>query len=140
NPTFDFYTVTAPIDPRLPNGGGYRILGLNDRSFTAPTGQPSVETYNNRQNYQWNGYDTQFSWRAPKGIRVQGGTSTSRNQRNTCAAELDGPNVRGREGAEWQAGCDRRSPFQTSIRGSASYTVPKVDVLVSTVFQSQPGV
>ncbi len=138
NPTYDFYTVIAPNDPRLPNGGGYRILGLNDRSFTAPTGQPSVETYNNAQNYQWNGYDTQFSWRAPKGIRVQGGTSTSRTQRNTCDSMLN-PNVRGREGAEFQAGCDARAPWQTSIRGSASYTVPKVDVLVSTVFQALPG-
>ena len=93
----------------------------------------------NTLNYSWNGYDTQFSWRAPKGIRVQGGTSTARSVRNTCHAELDGPNVRGRDGAEWQAGCDTRTPFQTSVRGTASYTVPKVDVLVSTVFQSLPG-
>ena len=140
NPSYDFYTVTAPSDPRLPNGGGYTILGLNDTAVTLPVNQPTAVTYNNARNYNWNGYDTQFSWRAPKGIRVQGGTSTSRTQQNTCHAELDGPNVRGRVGAEWQAGCDRRTPFQTSIRGSASYTVPKVDVLVSTVFQSQPGV
>jgi hypothetical protein len=25
----DFYTFTAPLDPRLPGGGGYRIIGLN---------------------------------------------------------------------------------------------------------------
>ena len=23
NPSYDFYTVTVPTDPRLPNGGGY---------------------------------------------------------------------------------------------------------------------
>jgi len=136
--TYDFYTVVAPTDPRLPNGGGYTILGLNDLSFTAPANQPTAQTYNNADNYQWNGYDTQFSWRAPRGVRVQGGTSTNRTQRNTCESMLN-PNVRGRAGAEFQAGCDARAPWQTSIRGSASYTVPKVDVLVSTVFQSLPG-
>jgi hypothetical protein len=139
SPSYDFYTVTAPTDPRLPNGGGYQILGLNDIAATLPANQPTAVTYMNTLNYSWNGYDTQFSWRAPKGIRVQGGTSTSRSERNTCHAELDGPNVRGRTGAEWQAGCDTRTPFQTSVRGTASYTVPKVDVLVSTVFQSLPG-
>jgi len=150
NPSFDFYTVKAPTDPRLPNGGGYRILGLNDVSAALPANQPTAQTYMNTLAYDWNGFDTQFSWRAPKGIRVQGGTSTSRTQRNTCQSELglldlnafpavNSPQVRGREGAEWQAGCDTRTPFQTSVRGSASYNVPKVDVLVSTVFQSLPG-
>jgi hypothetical protein len=138
NPTYDFYTVIAPNDPRLPNGGGFRVLGLNDRTFTAPIGQPTVQTYWNTQNYAWNGFDTQFSWRAPYGIRVQGGTNTSRTQRNTCDSMLN-PDVRGREGAEFQAGCDGREPFRTSLRGSASYNVPWVDVLVSGVFQSLPG-
>ena len=30
-------------------------------------------------------------------------------------------------------------PFQTTIRGLASYTIPKIDVLVSTTIRSQPG-
>jgi hypothetical protein len=138
NSTYDFYSVIAPMDPRLPNGGGYRILGLNDQAFGTPANQPTAETYNNARNYSWNGFDTQFSWRAPRGIRVQGGTSTSRSQQNTCDSMLN-PDVRGREGAEFQAGCDERAPFQTSVRASASYTVPWADVLVSTVFQSLPG-
>ncbi len=50
----------------------------------------------NTLNYNWNGFDTQFIWRAPKGIRVQGGTSTSRDAaQHLRSAELDGPNVRG---------------------------------------------
>ena len=52
---------------------------------------------------------------------------------------VDNPNVRGREGAEYQAGCDAHTPWRTNVRGSASYMVPLVDVLVSTVFQSLPG-
>jgi hypothetical protein len=36
SPTYDFYTVKAPTDPRLPNGGGYTITGLNDQRVAIP--------------------------------------------------------------------------------------------------------
>jgi hypothetical protein len=139
NPSYDFYTVTAPADARLPNGGGYQVLGLYTDAVTQPFGQPIAESYSNALDYTWNGFDTNFNWRAPKGFRVQGGTSTSRSERNTCRAEYDAPNVRGRQGAEWQAGCDTRTPWLTSLRANASYTIPKVDVLIGAVFQSLPG-
>jgi Carboxypeptidase regulatory-like domain len=139
NPSYDFYTVTAPSDPRLPNGGGYKILGLNDIKGAAPVGPPTAQTFLDGLNYTWNGFDTNFAWRGPGGIRIQGGTSTGRTQRDTCHASLDAPNVRGREGAEYLAGCKTLTPWQTTVKGSMSYTIPKVDVLVSTVFQSQPG-
>jgi hypothetical protein len=139
NPSYDFYTVTAPVDPRLPNGGGYKILGLNDLKTAAPIGPPTAQTFMNELNYTWNGFDTNFAWRGPGGFHVQGGTSTGRTQRDTCYASLDAPNVRGREGAEYLAGCKTLTPWQTTVKGSASYNIPKVDVLVSTVFQSQPG-
>jgi hypothetical protein len=137
--THDFYTVVAPTDPRLPNGGGYTILGLNSDKVTQPVGQPVAQTLNPDLEYTWNGFDTNFVWRGPRGIRVNGGTSTSRTQRNTCYASLDGPNVRGRDGAEYQAGCDSKTPWRTNLRGTASYLVPWADVLVSTVFQMLPG-
>ncbi len=36
--------------------------------------------------------------------------------------------------------CRDVDPFQTTLRGLASYTIPKVDVLVSATLRSQPGV
>jgi hypothetical protein len=36
-----------------------------------------------------------------------------------------------------QNSCNSTEPFQTSLRGLAAYTVPKVDVLVSGIFRSQ---
>jgi hypothetical protein len=140
NPSYDFYTVIAPTDPRLPNGGGYRILGLNTDATTLPVGQPIAQSYMKEYEYDWNGFDTNFAWRGPKGIRVQGGTGTARTQRDTCFAMVDAPDVRGREGAEHRAGCKTETPWQTTLKGSASYTIPWADVLVSTVFQSLPGV
>ena len=35
-------------------------------------------------------------------------------------------------------GCHNVEPWQTGVRGSASYTIPKIDVLVSGVVRSQP--
>jgi hypothetical protein len=37
-------------------------------------------------------------------------------------------------------GCHSVDPFQTTIRGLATYVIPKIDVLVSTTIRSQPEV
>ena len=37
-------------------------------------------------------------------------------------------------------GCRNEEPFQTTLRGLASYTLPKIDVLVSGTVRSQPPV
>jgi hypothetical protein len=138
--TDDFYTVVAPTDPRLPNGGGYRILGLNNTKVTQPAGPPTAVTIDPNRERVFNGFDTNFVWRGPRGIRINGGTSTGRTKQDTCFAELDNPNVRGREGAEYLAGCRPNVPWLTRINGTAAYVIPWVDVLVSTVFSSLPGV
>ena len=48
---------------------------------------------------------------------------------NVVAGALTGPNPRG---------CNNVEPWQTTLRGLVTYTVPKIDVLVSTVLRSQP--
>ena len=53
-------------------------------------------------NYYWHGIDTNFVWRGPFGIRVNGGTNTGRTSRETCATMNDAPAVRGREGNPYQ--------------------------------------
>ena len=35
--------------------------------------------------------------------------------------------------------CLKEESWQTQFRGLASYTIPKIDVLVSTIFRSQPN-
>ena len=140
SPQYDFLSVTAPTDPRLPNGGGYVVRGAANPKAALPTGQPQAQTLMQELEYSWSGVDTNFTWRAPGGLRVNGGTSTGRAKRDTCYSELDGPTVKGREGNLAGGGCRPYRPFQTRMNGSAAYTIPKVDVLVSTVFQLQPGV
>jgi hypothetical protein len=155
NPNYDFYSVTAPNDPDLPGGGGYRVVGLASYDPTvtggnAQTNNPRAITYMDSLNYAYNGFDTNFVWRAPGGLRINGGTSTGVTKRDTCLSEVDGPNVRGRLSSndvsnidgdsDYIPACRAFAPWQTRVNGTAAYTIPKIDVLVSTVFQSFPGV
>jgi hypothetical protein len=153
NPFYDFYSITAPTDPDLPRGGGYRVVGLNSYDPTkgaAPTANPRAVSYMDTLNYTYNGFDTNFVWRGPGGLRLNGGTSTGRTSRDTCSSEVDGPNVRGRLSSndasnidgdsDYVASCHSFAPWQTRVNGTAAYTIPKIDVLVSTVFQSFPGI
>jgi hypothetical protein len=154
NPTYDFYSVVAPTDPDLPNGGGYRVVGLNAWNRIAAgavqSNNPRAVTYMDSLNYSFNGFDTNFVWRATGGLRINGGTTTGRAKRDTCSSETDGPNVRGRLSSndvsniagdsDYIPDCRAFDPWQTRVNGTASYTIPWVDVLVSTVFQSFPGV
>jgi hypothetical protein len=142
---YDFFTVQAPADPRLPGGGGYTVTGLADvkANVVAPV---TVQTYQDQLKYNWNGFDTNWNWRGPRAIFVQAGTSTARLNRDTCNAITDLSNISnslnsivGRPGFDHRGGCLALGPYQTTVRGSASYTVPKADVLLSLVFQSLPG-
>jgi hypothetical protein len=155
NPSYDFYTVRAPTDSRLPNGGGYLITGNADQRVAVPPACISgttpivcnATTIDPSLNYYWQGVDTNFVWRGPFGIRVNGGTNTGRTSRETCRSMVDAPAVRGREGSPYQSasvagssqGCQAPTIWTTRFNGSAAYVVPWADVLISTVFQSVPG-
>ena len=145
NPSYDFFTVKAPTDPNLPGGGGYTVTGLYDVHALA-VAPVTIQTYSDALKYTWNGFDTNFNWRGPNGIFVQAGSSTARINRDTCGAVADLSNtanslnsIVGHADAPYQSGCLSLGPFQTTIRGSATYTVPKIDVLLSLVYQSLPG-
>jgi len=79
----------------------------------------------------WQGVDFTVNARASKGLTLQFGTNTGRKIDDTCATvvKIDSPDPRN---------CRLTPPYQTTIRGLASYTIPRVDVLVSTAIRSQP--
>ena len=148
---WDFYSIQAPIDPRLPGGGGYLVEGFATQklgvtipptSLNAVTIAPDGSTFDN-----WAGVDTNFTWRATNGLRVSGGTSTGRRDTANCGLLVSEVNAFGqatgptgqvlREGRE--RSCDRLRPWQTNVRGTASYTIPWIDVLVSSTFSVRPG-
>jgi hypothetical protein len=129
------YSIVAPEDPRLPNGGGYTIDDLWDinptsfgrvDNFVAPS-----EDYGKQVRY-WHGVDVNISGRMRNGLMFQGGTSTGRLVTDDCDVDpkLDSPSRRF---------CRVVAPFATQFKGLTSYTIPKVTVQVSATIQSLPG-
>jgi hypothetical protein len=82
----------------------------------------------------WDGVDVTVSARLRNGLTAQVGTSTGRAVVNTCETAVNynqgtsGPDPRG---------CNNVEPWTTNLRGLASYTIPKADVLVSATLRSQ---
>jgi hypothetical protein len=129
------YSIIAPLDPRLPGGGGYPIDDLWDISpakfsqsdqLVAP-----ASDYGNRISY-WHGVDINISGRMRNSLMFQGGTSTGRAVTDTCdvTPKLDSPSRRF---------CRTVAPFFTQFKGLLSYTIPRLDVQLSSTIQSIPG-
>jgi len=134
---YNSYTITAPSDPRLPGGGGYPVTVY---VATAAAAREAAQNYITFQtdfgpeetNY-WHGVDVTLNARTRWGLTFSGGTSTGRSVQDECATAglIDSPDTRN---------CRDVDPFQTTFRGLASYTIPKIDVLVSGTIRSQPQV
>ncbi len=134
---YDSYMVTAPSDSRLAGGGGYPI------TIYVPTAAAAAEAAQNYITFQtdfgpeqtnyWHGVDFTLNARTRWGLTFSGGTSTGRSVTDECVTTvlIDSPDPRD---------CRDVDPFQTTFRGLASYTIPKIDVLVSGTVRSQPQV
>ena len=127
----------APADSRLPGGGGYPITTYTPTAAAAARAPQSYVTFETdfgpaRTNY-WHGLDLTVRARLARSLTLQGGTSTGRSITDTCdtVVKIDSPDPRG---------CHNEEPFQTTLRGLVSYTVPKIDVLISSTVRSQPEV
>ena len=131
---YDAWTYTAPLDERLPDGGGYPVTVYSITREAALRGARNYRTFESdfgdpRTQY-WHGVNVNVNTRMRNGLVFQGGTSTGRGVRDDCDAgtKIDSPDPRN---------CRVVEPFMTSFTGNASYTVPKVDVLVSAQFRSR---
>ncbi|HXH24237.1 MAG TPA: TonB-dependent receptor [Vicinamibacterales bacterium] len=141
---YETYTLTAPRDPRLAGGGGYPITVFVP---TAEANRVAPVRYYMREkdlgaerDSVWDGFDLTFTARRA-GLTLQLGTTTGRAKVNTCQVDVrynqaDGQSPAGPD----PRGCNNTEPWQTTLRGLASYTIPTVDVLVSAVVRSEPPV
>jgi len=75
------YSITAPLDSRLPGGGGYVISGLYDAS-PAVAGQINNLVTDSQSYGKWyqyfSGMDITLNVRTRGGLTFQGGSSTAR--------------------------------------------------------------
>jgi len=132
---YDAWTINAPSDPRLPGGGGYPITIYTPTAAAAAIPAQNYMTWETdfgpaRSNY-WQGVDFTVNARMRQGLTLQFGTNTGHEIEDTCATvvKIDSPDPRN---------CRDEPPYLTTVRGLASYTFPRVDVLVSAAIRSQP--
>ena len=149
---YDEVTLQAPVDPRLPGGGGYPVTFLmrNNRSVLGATDSyfTSDSDYGDETHY-WQGFDVTLNARTANGLTVQGGTSTGHGVNDTCNVLIgrfgrpmapSTATVAASGVVNGQPTCNASEPWQTSARALVSYTIPKIDVLVSAILRSQPNV
>jgi hypothetical protein len=128
------FSFVAPLDPRLPGGGGYTVSGVYDLNPDKVGLVDNLVTSTGNYGFQmqhWNGIDASINARL-SGITVQGGVSTGRTSTDNCdvVAKVDNPSLRF---------CHVDTIFLTQLKLLGVYTVPKVDVQASATFQSLPG-
>jgi hypothetical protein len=131
------YTVVAPANADLPDGGGYSFQALLPTKLAQDNFYTYSKNYGDETRY-WHGVDVTLNARLQNGLSVTGGTSTGRGVRDNCDIVAALPETLFVFGAyNRQDGCDFAEDWITTFRGSAAYTVPKIDVLVSTIVRFQ---
>ena len=143
---FDRVTITAPQNPKLPNNGGYPVTFLT-RNARSPLGATNnyftkADEYGDVTAY-WHGMDAQVSARLGGRLFVQLGPSVGRGVRDYCEVTEKLPELYFAGGLfanQQLSACAVTEKWLTSWRGLASYTIPRIDVLVSGTFRSTPGV
>ena len=148
------FSVTAPVDPRLPGGGGNTVSGFYNLNPNK-VGQVSnlFTAASNYGNYveRWNGVDVNLNLRLGGGAMLQGGVSTGRTSLNVCDVRANLPELAitttGLTGggsssfavSQTQPFCNITSDFLTQVKLLGSYMVPKVDVQIAATYRSLPG-
>jgi hypothetical protein len=153
------FVVVAPVDSRLPGGGGYTVTGLYD-VVPGKAGQVSNLIADSRKYGRWsqyfNGIDATIDLRVG-GMTVMGGTSTGQTVADNCDVRARLPELETTAtgaspmGAGVGVGfasssvtplspyCHVAFGIQTQFRGLAAYELPAVDVQLSATIQSKPG-
>jgi hypothetical protein len=129
---YDPFCVTAPLDSRLPGGGGTQICGLYDvtpTKFSATTN--NLVTFANHYGTQrevYDGLDLTINARLPNGMLLAGGLNTGRTRTDACFV-VDSPQLQF---------CKVSPPFLPQIKVLGAYTLP-LDLQLSGTFQSLAG-
>jgi len=133
---FTPFSVVAPVDPRLPGGGGYTVSGFLDanRVVAADNYFTFASRYGD-QIQRWHGVDAAVNVRLRGGLLLQGGMSTGRTLTDNCAVLAQAPSV----SPLGRPYCRQETDFLTQVKLLGSYIIPRTDVQISGSFQSIPG-
>lgn len=133
---FQPYCITAPVDPRLPGGGGYPVCGLYD-IVPAKFGQGSeivtrASNYDQGKSRVSNFFTGGITTRFGDGIELGGSVDTGRIVEDNCFV-IDSP--------QSLLNCRIEAPYasQTQIKAHWSWPLPAA-FIVSGVLQNLSGV
>jgi hypothetical protein len=140
---FTEFSFVAPSDPLLPGNGGHTITGLYNLTAAGFAKAPS-NSITSADNFGgvsqvYNGVLVNFSARSARGLTLQGGVNTGRTVVNSCDVRAQVPELTAFGVGPTNPNCENNPGFITKVTGLASYTVPKVDVLVAATLRSDQG-
>jgi hypothetical protein len=129
---FSHYCVPAPVDSRLPGGGGYEICGLYDVSRelfgrSQIVVRPASQFGKQRSTY--NGIDVTEQIRLKNGTTITGGLSTDSESVDSCFV-VDSPGA--------LRFCDSGTPLQQYYTFTGFVPLPW-GVVIGGVYRDRPG-
>ena len=135
---FDSFSVTAPVDSRLPGGGGYMINGFLDPTPAVAGLTDRIDTGVNQfggRSRTWDGFDVGVNTRL-EALLLQGGLSVGKTSNDSCALFDELPESLGNTPRDF---CKSSTPFLTQYKLLGSYTFP-YEIQVALTWQNFNGV
>jgi hypothetical protein len=140
---FTAFTLTAPADSRLPNGGNYSIPGLYNITTAgfAKAASNNVTFADNfgKQTQVYNGVLVNLSARAKSGLTLSAGVNSGKTVNDLCDLRAAIPELTNAFVSPNNPYCHVDPGFVTKVTGLASYTIPKIDVLIAGTVRSDQG-
>jgi hypothetical protein len=138
--SYDTFSVTAPLDPRLPGGGGYTVAGFkNVNPAFVGQGTPFTNlSANLGGQFEHDQFiDLSVNARLRRGLLLQGGVSTGQNVTDNCNVLAAAPDVSLLTAPYCHVATNWMG--QTQFKMLGTYQVPKADVTLAATMQSVPG-
>jgi hypothetical protein len=150
------FSIVAPMDARLPGGGGYVVSGLYD-VVPEKAGQVDNLVADSARYGGWhqsfNGVDATVQARIGQRLTLFGGTSTGQTVADNCDVRAHLPELSTATTGTSAFGAGlmtsavtTTSPYchvafgvLTQLRGLTAYDIPKIDVQIAATFESKPG-
>ena len=145
---FDPFTITAPVDARLPDGGGYAVPGplynVNpSKASVAANNFVTLDTNYGGQSQTSNAIALNMNARLRNGLVIQGGFNTNDTSYDYCSIRAAMPELTIVIGpptlSPTNPYCSYNTGWVTRFTALGSYTIPKVDVLIGGTLRSDQG-
>jgi hypothetical protein len=145
---FGSFSVQAPQDPRLPNGGGQVVTGLFNANQNVASLTNNLTTLAGAYGDQYSrsdGFLVNVGARPRPGVVLQGGFNVGKTVSDACAVRALIPELTTTSTANGSTlnatnpWCHVDTGFVKRMTGLGSYTVPKIDVQIAGTFRSDQG-